>query len=177
MLNGTAGTMSQPCPELDRRQFLAGLVTVLAAKAWKPSLALAAEAPGLTQWQSALMTLFPHPGLAATRYDTAAAALTQAAEASPGREVLLGGWAELEAAAGGNWGAADAEARHAAMATLAATPFFNLLRQMMVFTFYNDPANWESFGYRSDAWSFGGWLALGVDTIDWLPNPASVEQP
>jgi hypothetical protein len=63
------------------------------------------------------------------------------------------------------------------MATLAATPFFNLLRQTMVFTFYNKPANWASFGYRSDAWSFGGWLARGVDTIDWLPNPTSLGQP
>ena len=153
------------------------MVALLAAQAWRPGLAVAADPPGLEQWRTVLATLFPHPDLDAARYDTPAAALLQAAGASPAREVLVAGWAALETAAGGRWDEADAEARHAAMTTLASTPFFKLLRQTMVFTFYNEPANWASFGYRSDAWSFGGWLARGVDTIDWLPNPTSLGQP
>ena len=169
--------MSHASPEPGRRQFLVGLITMLAAQAWKPGLAMATELPSLAQWQSVLATLFPHPSLDPGRYETPAAAILQAMTSSPGREVLGAGWEALEAAAGGKWQEADAGARHAAMATLAATPFFNLLRQTMVFTFYNEPANWASFGYRSGAWSFGGWLARGVDTIDWLPNPTSLGQP
>lgn len=169
--------MSQASPELDRRQFLAGMVALLAAQGWRPGLAVAADPPGLEQWRTVLATLFPHPDLDAARYDTPAAALLQAAGASPAREVLVAGWAALETAAGGRWDEADAEARHAAMTTLASTPFFKLLRQTMVFTFYNDPDNWAEFGYRSDAWAFGGWLTRGVDTINWLPDPGIAVQP
>jgi hypothetical protein len=87
------------------------------------------------------------------------------------RALLAEGWRHLSAAAGGTWSAADAERRTRALASIAGTPLFALLRQTTVFTFYNHPGVWSAFGYDGDAWSFGGWLGKGVNTIDWLPDP------
>jgi hypothetical protein len=169
--------MSRPSAEIDRRQFLVGAITLAAAQLC-PLGALAADPqdPGTeAEWRSVLMTLFPHPGLDPALYQPAAAALVAAAADPNVRALLAAGRASLAEAAGGAWGAADAAARTRAVATTVGTPLFVLLRQTAVFTFYNDPKVWAEFGYVGDAWSFGGWIDRGVDTIDWLPDPPPVE--
>ncbi len=177
MRAGTAGTMSRPSADPDRRRFLVGVITLAAAQLLPPGArAAGAEEPGdAALWRSVLMTMFPHPGLDPALYGPAAAALV-AASADPNVRALLGAGREaLEAAAGGDWQAADAGARTQAVEAIVGTPLFALLRQTTVFTFYNDPKLWAEFGYVGDAWSFGGWIDRGVDTIDWLPDPPAAE--
>lgn len=168
--------MSRPSAELDRRQFLIGAITFAAAQL-TPLTALAAEPQqfGTTaEWRSVLMTLFPHPGLDPGLYEPAAVALVAAAADGNVRALLAAGRAALAEAAGGAWEAADETARTRAIAAMVGTPLFVLLRQTTVFTFYNDPKVWARFGYVGDAFSFGGWIDRGVDTIDWLPDPPPV---
>jgi hypothetical protein len=163
--------------EIDRRQFLVGLITVAAAQLC-PRVASAEEPrdPGTeAEWLSVLMTMFPHPDLDPALYQPAAAALVAAAADPNVHQLLVDGRAELAANAGGCWPDASPAARTAAVAAIVGTPLFVLLRQTAVFTFYNDAAVWARFGYEGDAFSFGGWERRGVDTVDWLPDPAPAE--
>jgi hypothetical protein len=169
--------MSRPSADIDRRQFLVGAIALAAAQLC-PLGARAAEPqdPGSeAEWRSVLMTMFPHPDLDPALYQPAAAALVAAAADPNVRGLLAAGRASLAAAAGGDWASADAAARTRAIAATAGTPLFVLLRQTTVFTFYNDPKVWARFGYEGDAFSFGGWLVRGLDTIDWLPDLPPVE--
>ena len=127
-----------------------------------------------SDWQAVLQTMFPHEGLDAALYGVTATALVGAAAKDPATGALLGeGWRSLNRAAGGSFRAAPAAARTSAVASIVGTPFFTVLRQTTVFTFYANPTVWEAFGYDGDAWRFGGWLGKGVDTIDWLPKGRS----
>jgi hypothetical protein len=168
--------MSPRWAELDRRQFLVGAITLAAAQLCPLGAAADAQDPGAeVEWRSVLMSLFPHPDLDPALYQPAAAALVAAAADPNVRSLLAAGRAALAEAAGGNWQAADEGARTRAVAAIVGSPLFVLLRQTTVFTFYNDPKVWARFGYEGDAFSFGGWLNRGVDTIDWLPAPPTVE--
>ena len=169
--------MSRPSADIDRRRFLVGAVT-LAAALLCPLAALAADpqdAGTEAVWRSVLMTRYLDPGLDPGLYHPAAAALVAAAADPNVRALLATGRAALAEAAGGAWQAADEAARTGAVAAIAGSPLFVLLRQTTVFTFYNDPKVWARFGYDGDAFSFGGWLHRGVDTIDWLPDPVAAE--
>jgi hypothetical protein len=169
--------MSQRSADIDRRQFLVAVITVAAAQLC-PQLVRAEQQrdPGTeAEWRSVLMTMFPHPDLDPALYQPAAAALVAAAADPKVRQLLADGRAELVAAVAGSWQDATPAARTAAVAAIVGTPLFVLLRQTTVFTFYNDPAVWARFGYEGDAFSFGGWERRGVDTIDWLPDPAPAE--
>lgn len=169
--------MSPLSAELDRRRFLVGAITLAAAQLCPLGAAAAdAEYPGTeAEWRSVLMSMFPHPDLDPALYQPAAAALVAAAADPNVRVLLAAGRASLAEAAGGDWQAADAGMRTQAVAAIVGSPLFLLLRQTTVFTFYNDPKVWARFGYEGDAFSFGGWLNRGVDTIDWLPAPPPVE--
>lgn len=164
-----------------RRQFLVGFVVAFAGAAAggvavaAPESAAGAPAPTsptADDWRSVYETLFPHARVDRALYAVPAGALVGAAQKDPAARALLAdGWSRLNAGAGGAWHAADAAQRAAAVTALVGTPVFAMLRQTAVFTFYNDPRVWAAFGYDGDAWSFGGWLGRGVNTIDWLPDP------
>lgn len=161
---------------LDRRQFLESLIIAAAgAIGMRGTVAFAGSSdmgPTADDWQSVLETMFPHTGIDPALYGVPAGALVGAAEKdATARQLLESGWQTLSGAAGGDWGVASGEARESAIAAIVATPFFAMLRQTTVYTFYGNPKVWEAFGYEGDAWSFGGYLRKGVDTIDWLPLP------
>lgn len=131
-----------------------------------------AAAASAADWQAVLETMFPHERLDRALYAVPAGALLGAAEKDPATRALLAdGWQALNRAAGGDFATADAATRTRAIASIAGTPLFAVLRQTTVFTFYANPKVWEAFGYDGDAWRFGGWLGNGLNTIDWLPAP------
>lgn len=171
-------------PDAGRRRLLTAAVIGLVASL--PAVAGAAiadagtaapagagtRAPRVADWQSVLRAMFPHARVDVALYAVPAGALVDAAAADPATGALLAaGWQRLDAAAGGGWEQASAESRLQALATIAGTPLFTLLRQTVVFTFYGNPGVWAALGYEGDAWSFGGWLARGLDSIDWIPAP------
>jgi hypothetical protein len=173
----SAAMNAQADPGSRRRFLVAAIVANVSALVGRHSFAQEANvesAPDSVVWRSVLITLFPHPTLDARLYDGAAEALAAAAASDPAtRSLLAGGFHALERAADGSWGAADAGRRTSALRQLEGTPFFQLLRQTSVFTFYADPRVWQSFGYEGDATVFGGYLARGLDTLEWLPEPRS----
>lgn len=155
-----------------RRVLVAFVVASVAGLAPRAFAAEDSSVPAATvaDWQAVLETMFPHERLDRALYAIPAGALLGAAEKDPATRALLAdGWQALNRAAGGAFATAGAEARTRAIASIAGTPLFTVLRQTTVFTFYASPAVWAAFGYDGDAWRFGGWLGKGVDTIDWLP--------
>jgi hypothetical protein len=165
-----------PIRGLDRRQFLVSFIIATAGALGARALPAAAESvdtsPTAADWQSVLETMFPHDNIDRALYGVPAGALVSAAEKDAGtRQLMEAGWRSLRQAAGGDWSSATGEARSRAIATIVGTPLFAVLRQTTVFTFYGNPGVWEAFGYEGDAWSFGGYLGKGLDTVDWLPNP------
>lgn len=169
-------TDSAATGSLDRRQFLVSFIIATAGALSARSFPAAAEpadtSPTSTDWQSVLETMFPHDNVDRSLYGVPADALVGAAEKDAGtRQLLEAGWRSLSQAAGGDWSSATGEARSRAIATIVGTPFFVLLRQTTVFTFYGNPKVWEVFGYEGDAWPFGGYLGKELVTVDWLPDP------
>lgn len=165
-----------PVTGLDRRQFLVSFIIATAGTLGARALPAAAESvdtsPTAADWRSVLETMFPHDNIDRALYQVPADALVGAAEKDAGTRLLLeAGWQSLRQAAGGDWAAATGEGRSRVIATIVGTPLFAVLRQTTVFTFYGNPRVWEAFGYEGDAWSFGGYLGKGLDTVDWLPSP------
>jgi hypothetical protein len=172
--------MAEPSTEvrqadLTRRTLLVAFVITSVAGLAPAALATdAADVPVATaaDWQAVLEAMFPHERVQRALYAVPAGALLGAAEKDAGTRALLAdGWRTLNRAAGGRFTTAAPDARTRAIASIATTPLFTVLRQTIVFTFYADPKVWEAFGYDGDAWRFGGWLGKGVNTIDWLPDP------
>lgn len=163
-------------PDLDRRRLLVSFIIATAGALGARSFPAAAEpadmSPAAADFRSVLKTMFPHDGIDVALYQVPADALLSAAEKDAGtRQMLEAGWQSLRQAVGGDWDAATEQARVRAIAAIAGTPFFGLLRQTTVFTFYGNPKVWEAFGYEGDAWNFGGYLGKGLVTVDWLPDP------
>jgi hypothetical protein len=150
----------------------AGRVPGFEARAETASPAPATSAPTAADWELVLRAMFPHPRVDPALYAIPAGALVGAAEKDAGaRALLLDGWAKLEAAAGGRWSTASDGARLAALRQVETLPFFGILRQTTVFTFYANPKMWEGVGYEGDAWRFGGYAGPTLDSLDWLPSP------
>jgi hypothetical protein len=167
---------SAPPPVDARRRAL--LVALIVVAAGRVSLVEAASdmapsaAPTAAEWELVLRAMFPHKRVDPALLAAPAGALVGAAEQDAGARALLhDGWARLEAAAGGRWSGASDAARLAALSQVSTLPFFGILRQTTVFTFYANPKMWEGVGYEGDAWRFGGYAGPSLDSLDWLPSP------
>jgi hypothetical protein len=162
-------------PDIERRRFLTSLIIATAGALVTRTAAADtqdASSATATDWQGVLTTMFPHDSIEPSLYMVPAGALAAASEKDPGaRRLLDDGWRLLQQATGGDWHGATNEARTRAISSIVGTPVFALLRQTTVFTFYGNPKVWEAFGYEGDAWSFGGYVGKGLNTIDWLPDP------
>lgn len=160
---------------IDRRRFLVSfIIASVGTLAVRTGVAAdpADSAIDPADWRSVLETMFPHARIDHALYSLPAGALAAAAEKDPTtRRLLDDGWRSLSVAAGGAWASATGESRMRALKAIVGTPFFAVLRQTMVFTFYASPKVWQAFGYEGDAWSFGGYVGKELNSIDWLPNP------
>lgn len=170
-------------PRADRRQVLISFVATLTAslsnresrssdrRVTADTDAPAAKAATAEDWQSVIEVMFPHSDIDRSLYSVPAEALILAARNDANTRLLLHeGWLQLNRVADNDWASATPRLRTQAIASLAGTPLFTLLRQTTVFTFYGDSRVWRSFGYEGDAWRFGGYQGR-VNTIDWLPDP------
>lgn len=118
--------------------------------------------------------LFPHPDVPALSYQVVVDALNgAAANAPPVGEMLKSGLEELDRSAGGSFASQSVERQTELLRSMESSPFFQTVRGTAVFTFYNQPAIWEAFGYEGEAWTKGGYLGRGLNDIDWLPEPGA----
>jgi hypothetical protein len=116
--------------------------------------------------------IFPHPGLSAETYSVVVGALEGAAgQAAPVAAMLTAGVSDLDRAADGAFAQRSADEQTNLLKAIEVTPFFQTVRGTAVFTFYNQPAVWDAFGYEGDAWAKGGYLGRGLNDINWLPEP------
>jgi hypothetical protein len=161
---------------VDRREVLAAaLVLTAAALGARARESPGTAAPDANAWREVLRTLFPHPTLDPALYQPGADALrAAAAKDAATATVLAEGWDGLVERAGGDFLAASPETKTRALAAAVGTPFFALLRQTAVFTLYGRPDVGQVFGFDGDAWALGGWLARGLVTVDWVPEPPGV---
>ena len=83
---------------------------------------------------------------------------------------IKGGFADLEAAAGGEFSALESADQIAAMTQIESTPFFTDMLEKTTFYFYNNPEVWPHFGYEGSSWEHGGYINRGFDDADWIPD-------
>jgi hypothetical protein len=123
---------------------------------------------------SVVQTIYPHPNVDTELYGVALDALKGAASQPAVANLLTDGIKDLTQRAGAAWPALSPEKRTELLRQIEPTPFFQTLRATTVFTFYNQPKIWEAFGYEGDAWAKGGYLARGLNDIDWLSEPKAI---
>ncbi len=123
-------------------------------------------------------TLFPHKNLDTAVYALLAKDLdAKAAADSAVAAQLTGGTAALDAAAGGNFATASAEAKLRAAKSLEGSPFFKTVRGQCVTSLYNNDMAFAHFGYPGPVWKQGGYIRRGFNDLSWLPNPPESASP
>ena len=161
-----------------RRTFLrraAGLALIFAGP-WRRALAAAGEPPRDDSLEPFLATLlqrlFPHPDLAEAAYLETAASMAAAVSGDPGLAALVAEGRELlDKQANANWLNLTPEQQVQVLQAIEATPFFQSMRGLAGYLFYNNPSIWPFFGYPGSSFEKGGYLNRGFDDLDWLPDP------
>ena len=85
--------------------------------------------------------------------------------------LLAEGIAELNRAAGGDFGSLSESEATAALQRMSQTPFFTFIHATTVVTLYDDHEVWDLLGYQGASFDKGGYLHRGFDDLDWLPKP------
>jgi hypothetical protein len=179
-------------PVLTRRRFLQG-TGIIFGMLWASSSALIALAPSRA-WAlelksldertgQALLTLtrhiFPHDKLDDAVYALVVKELDAEAAATPATSDLLGGGvAALDKAAGGNWLGLGRDKQLDLVKSIAGNPFFEKVRGKAVVSLYSNELAFAHFGYEGDAWKHGGgYLTRGFNDLKWLPVPPENASP
>jgi hypothetical protein len=76
----------------------------------------------------------------------------------------------LDAATGGDFLAANAEAQVAAMRGIESQPYFATIQGQVLPRVYNHPLIWKHIGYPGSSVEYGGYKDRGFNDIDWLPG-------
>lgn len=76
----------------------------------------------------------------------------------------------LDAAAGGDFLAADADIQLAAISSIENAAHFQDTVYAVKLFLYGHPAAWRIMGYEGPSWQFGGYAGRGAGDIDWLPG-------
>jgi hypothetical protein len=164
---------------LQRRQFislstvLAGLVATagplapfLSEEAW------AREVRSLNDAQAATLvammrTIAPHDGLEEEAYRLVSRAVESMIGGDEGLRALVGGGLD---ALGPHFASQAEPERVAALRAIQDGPFFKFVRVQTLFNLYGSPIAYAHFGYEGEAFSKGGYLTRGFDSLDWLPD-------
>jgi hypothetical protein len=119
-----------------------------------------------------LQRLFPHDRLDASLYVDVADAMAGAVSSDPALLSLVqAGRSKLDRQSGGSWQELDADGQVHQLSVIEQTPFFQTLRGLGNFLFYNNPDLWPFFGYEGSSFEKGGYINRGFDDLDWLPEP------
>ncbi|HEY8507583.1 MAG TPA: hypothetical protein VIL32_04440 [Steroidobacteraceae bacterium] len=171
-------SIKQPDQNLNRREFLqsTGMLTgVLAAgsalAALAPSRTWAADLTSLTSEEGKVLmavarTIAPHDKLEDAAYAVVVQAVDADAKDENVRAMLKQGIASL----GASFATAPEEQRVAALRKIESSPFFQTMRVKTLSVLYATPFAYEYFGYEGEAFSKGGYLKRGFNTLRWLPD-------
>ena len=86
------------------------------------------------------------------------------------RDSLAEAERSLDAAAGGDFLAADADTQLSAVASIEDTAWFADVLNAVKLFLYGHAAAWRVMGYEGPSWQFGGYAGRGAGVIDWLPE-------
>jgi len=175
---------------LTRREFLAGsamltgtlaLSSVLSLSA--PSRTWAATMTHFDETQAKQMlrltqVIFPHQNMP----EAINALAVQDFDAMAGDDDALAasfqeGFDALDAAAGGDWLAADEDAQLAAVEANTDSVLFSSVRGKCITSLYDNELAYAHFGYEGEAFAKGGYLFRGFDDLAWLPDPPEAASP
>jgi hypothetical protein len=182
--------MSDSNPTMNRRDLLRGaamLMGTIAAgsvlaelaptRVWALELAHLSAQEGTTLVAFGKV-LYPHQKLDDAVYALLAKDLDAKAAADPAVATQLAqGTAALDAAAGGNFAAANADAKLRAVKSLEGTPFFATVRGQCIHSLYDNEMSFAHFGYPGPSWKQGGYIRRGFNDLSWLPNPPESASP
>lgn len=119
---------------------------------------------------------YPHDRFPDGPYERTAAAVTQAAAASPETlQTLTAGLDALDAQAGGDFTSLDEAAATTQLEAIDTEPFFRQVHGTVVVALYDDREVWDLLGYEGSSFEHGGYLHRGFDDLDWLPDPRITE--
>jgi hypothetical protein len=119
-----------------------------------------------------LKSLFPHDGLDPSMYVDVADAMAGAVTSDPDLLSLVqAGRRKLDQQSGGPWQELDTTDQAHRLSMIEETPFFQTLRGLGNFLFYNHRELWPFFGYEGSSFEKGGYIKRGFDDLDWLPEP------
>lgn len=122
--------------------------------------------------------IYPHDTLEDAAYALVVKDLDAIAAGDPATAARLDeGIAALSATAGGDWTTASAERQLEVVETIAANPFFELVRSTAAIALYNNELAFAHFGYEGSAFEQGGYLNRGFNDLDWLPDPSPNASP
>jgi hypothetical protein len=79
----------------------------------------------------------------------------------------------LDAAAEGDFAAADTNTQLEAMQSTASQPWFAAIQGQVLPRVYNHPVIWKHIGYPGSSVEYGGYKDRGFNDIDWLPADKS----
>lgn len=120
-----------------------------------------------------LRVAYPHDRFPDGPYQRTAAAVVQAAQASPAATLSLRqGLRELAAA---GFVDLDEAAATGVLRTMDTSAFFTLIKGTAVVALYDDNEVWGLLGYEGSSFEKGGYVDRGFDDLDWLPDPRIAE--
>jgi len=181
--------MSDQQPAMSRRDLLRGtamLIGTIAAGSvlaeLAPTRVWALELSHLSAQEGTTIVafgkvLYPHRTLDTAVYALLAKDLDAKAADPAVAAQLAAGIAALDSAAGGNFAAANDDAKLRAVKSLAGTPFFATVRGQCITSLYNNEMAFAHFGYPGSSWQKGGYIRRGFDDLTWLPNPPQTASP
>lgn len=119
-----------------------------------------------------LQRLFPHDHLDHYMYVDVADAMAGAVKGDPGLlSMVQSGRRKLDRQSGGSWRELDADDQVQQLMVIEDSAFFQTLRRLGNFLFYNHRDLWPFFGYEGSSFEKGGYINRGFDDLDWLPEP------
>jgi len=119
-----------------------------------------------------LQRLFPHDQLDPSMYVDVADAMAGAVTSDPELLSLVqAGRRKLDQQSDGAWPELDADDQVYQLSVVEETPFFQTLRGLGNFLFYNHRDLWPFFGYEGSSFEKGGYINRGFNDLDWLPEP------
>ena len=119
-----------------------------------------------------LQILFPHDRLDEAAYEDVARAMSAAVLADPDLHALVRvGRRQLDDESSKPWEALAPLDQIHGLAQVEGSAFFQTIRGLGNFLFYNNPDLWPFFGYEGSSYEKGGYINRGFDDLDWLPDP------
>ncbi len=158
--------------ELTRRTVLASVGgCAIAASVWSLAQQIGLSDQERRQLLDMARRIYPHSALPDDVYANCLASIYDSAtdDADLG-ELLREGMDALDAAAGGDWVAANHDDQITALREVEKSDFFTTVQNETRKALYVHPAVWALIGYEGSSVEFGGYIERGFDDIDWLPD-------